>query len=202
MARFNEILVGRYNRAVQKLFSMKGAASLVTLADEAMPVFPFFWGAEMRYLEGWERFGAVSSLVAAVAAQNTAVRLRNPAGSNVIAVIERIFGIPGAADTLLLANTLASDTDLAQAVGQSRLDNRGRAKAVLIASAGNNSVGGLSIGAVGVGANLHADFIITDIQEIPLLPNDQLEVRTVGLNETLRAGFVWRERFLEESERQ
>src|SRR6266851_4747570 len=72
MARFNEILVGRYNRSLQKLLSMKGQAVMPQLASELQPTFSFFSGAENRYLESWERFGnrqppaALATLLCAV----------------------------------------------------------------------------------------------------------------------------------------
>ncbi len=95
MARFNEILVGRYNRMVQKLLSMKGTATLVTFSDEAMAVLPLFYGAENRYLEGWDRFGVAVGTAAGAAGNRTVWRLRNPTNSNVVTVVEKIL-IPSA----------------------------------------------------------------------------------------------------------
>src|SRR5574337_1235867 len=40
MARFNEILTGRYSRALQRLFSMKGSAVSPILGTEFTPVVP------------------------------------------------------------------------------------------------------------------------------------------------------------------
>src|SRR5216684_1967801 len=87
MARFNEINVGRYNRALQKLLGMKGEASVPILASEIAPSFVLPYGVENRYLEQWNRFG-LGMNVTATAGNQSAFRLRNPAGSNVIAVVE------------------------------------------------------------------------------------------------------------------
>src|SRR5438034_3476406 len=102
MARFNEILVGRYNRFVQKLLSMKGDAPVPQLASEFQPIIPTFSGVENRYLEGWDRFSITLSQTA-VAAQTNGLQFRNPAGSNVIAVFEKwAFLSNGVGDTFVL----------------------------------------------------------------------------------------------------
>src|SRR5467141_951604 len=103
MARFNEILAGRYNRFLQKLFQLKGGPPSAQLASEVMPVFPFFTGVEHRYLEGWDRY-AIFLTQPAVAAQNSALRIRNPATSNIVIVIEGIIfkNNSGAAMALLI----------------------------------------------------------------------------------------------------
>ena len=72
MARFNEILVGRYNRLIQKLFGMKGDAALFQFSTEMMAVLPMFMGNENRYLESWTLFG-LSLQQAAVAANTSAI---------------------------------------------------------------------------------------------------------------------------------
>src|SRR5713226_5812707 len=89
MARFNEILVGRYNRMLQKLFSMKGAAPMPQLASELAPTINFFSGVENRSLEAWNRYGLLLSITAG-AATNSLLRIRNPSTTNVIAIIEKL----------------------------------------------------------------------------------------------------------------
>src|SRR5713226_9548531 len=89
MAIFNEILVGRYNRALQKLLAIKGSPPLRQLGGEMMPVISIFRGVEDRYLESWDRFGIVMQSTGGVG-QFPAVRIRNPAGSNIMAVLEKI----------------------------------------------------------------------------------------------------------------
>src|SRR5258707_6598107 len=84
MARFNEILVGRYNGFLQKLLSMKGGPPAAQLATEIGVNIGLFHGVENRYLEGWLRFGLNSSVTGGVA-QFAAIRWRNPATSNIVA---------------------------------------------------------------------------------------------------------------------
>ena len=57
MGHFNEILSGRFNRFVQKHFSMKGREGMPTLAADLGMTMSFNSGSENRYLEGWDLFG-------------------------------------------------------------------------------------------------------------------------------------------------
>src|SRR5713226_3934628 len=88
MAIYNEILVGRYNRALQKLLGMKGPASMNQLAGELITTFNLFYGTENRYLESWDRY-AVENEQTAGAGNTAFLRIRNPTNSGVVAVIEK-----------------------------------------------------------------------------------------------------------------
>ncbi len=80
MARYNEILVGRYNRRLQKLFSMKGEPPAPQLSTEIGTTLNLFSGIEERYLEGWAVFSLhVNNTVGA--GVNAGVRFRNPVAS-------------------------------------------------------------------------------------------------------------------------
>lgn len=201
MARFNEILVGRYNRFLQKLFGLKGGPPAPQLASEIMPVFPHFSGAEHRYLESWDRFGA-TLLAPQVASVTSGVQIRNPAGSNVVAVLEKILvNTTVIGDVVVLGNGVTAD--LPTVVTGVQLDKRGRVGSTCIVSA--NTVA--SVGAsnpflsVKVVVNTPFDFIVTDIQEITLLPGDGILAKMGAVSEDIRVSFLWRERFLEEGER-
>ncbi len=203
MAKYNEILVGRFNRALQKLLSMKGNAPAPQLSTEMMAVLAEEFGIENRYLLGWSRFG-VSGLVNAVAAQNSAVRIRNPAGSNFIGVLERLWANEAATDAFNVEGPRAVAAALAVGVfGPSVLDPRqGAGLGLLEFSAGNN------VAAVSpflyqpqVLANTPFDFIEGGQRELVLLPGQGITISTNAVNVQLRAGVIWRERFLEDSER-
>ncbi len=202
MARYNEILVGRYNRMVQKLLSMKGPASLATISDEMFGVLSFFYGAENRYLEGWDRFGFASSQTAGGAGFRAGIRLRNPAGANVIAVVEKISFWNALLDTPLV-NHGASTLDFTTVLDlTARFDARGRPKSSLILTqSGNVGAAANTLWQGTQAANVSIDAIITDIQEIPLLPGDVIDLLAGTLNQGLNAVVWWRERFLEDSER-
>jgi hypothetical protein len=199
MAGYNEILVGRFNRGLQKLFGMKGPPPTPTLGSEIMPIHPLFSGAENRYLEGWNRF-AVSISVAAVAASTDGVRIRNPLTSNVIAVIEHAEMIDGvnASVAVPLIWEKGTGPDLTTAGTPVTLDPRG-GKANMIVSFGNNPGAMTVIAQNGSGANTLWE-IARNI-EWTLLPGDAYGFRTSTLNDQMLASLVWRERFLEDSER-
>ena len=208
MARFNEILVGRYNRALQKLLSMKGAASLVTLSDELFAVYPFETGVENRYLEAWNRFG-FGGFIGAPGAGNTAgFRLRNPLGSNVLAVIELLAPYQTVAGNTIVVAVQAITTDLASILSlvSSAFDSRGSSSPSLIGSitsgASTDPIPATgSVAQMALGASAPYTLIATVNQEIPVLPGHAIDVIAATTNSAFGISAFWRERFLEESER-
>jgi hypothetical protein len=210
MAIYNEILVGRFNRALQKLLGIKGGPPAPQLASDIGAEYELetLSSVENRYLVGWERFANVTSQPAG-AAQTGSVRMRNPAGSNVVAVMELIRGVqnPSAntADIYQLSqNGPNFTTDLTTPIAQTtlRLDPRGRPSPTLIASRQNAFaitgaiVGGISLQVAGFG-----DFVINPNQEYPLLPGEALTVTSTTVNQQTTVHWMWRERPLEEGER-
>src|SRR5260370_4518533 len=135
MARFNEILVGRFNRFLQKWLSMKGGPPSPQLAPEIQPNFNFFSGAENRALESWFLYGTFSSQ-AAVALQNSFFQLRNPSKSGVLAVIEAIVVIPGLAGDRVDIQYGQPGLDGAQVLGTRARDGRNKSSSALTASQG------------------------------------------------------------------
>ncbi len=199
MAIYNEILVGRFNRAIQKIMGTKGQPPVRQIASEIMPTISIFYGAEHRYLESWERFARGGSQ-GPIAAQNNAARLRNPAGSNMVVVVEKLLYGCQIADVPAV-DLGAVTVDLTVAPGQ-RLDPRGRPNPTAVFSVGNNVVlATVIILSTQLAAGGSVDFISTDIQEITLLPGDAITVRSGAVNTQSSFGFIWRERFLEEPER-
>lgn len=205
MARYNEILVGRFARAVQKLFGMKGEVPIGSLAGELQVIHSFLSGVENRILEGWQRY-AIPISQAAVAAQTNGMQIRNPLGSNVVAVLEKSqFASGVAADTFTenLAPGL-NPPDLGATATGLRLDNRSISGSVCLVS---NS--GASPAQVGTSialfplptASVPLDTILFEDQELLLLPGDALRVTNAQVNATTRWHIIWRERFLEDSER-
>lgn len=208
MAKYNEILVGRFNRFLQKLTQIKGTAPAPQLAGEIMPVIPLFVGNENRYLDGWDSF-QIWQQQPAVAANSNALQMRNPTGSNMIAVVEKIF--------LTLLNAEAADqfvltggpgiADLAtiDTVGtNSRLDARSLRNPTLIFSRSGASVGGSGVTKMQIALAVNASWDMVggkESEEIPLLPGDTLRISNVTVNQTTQVTWKWRERFLEESER-
>lgn len=205
MARYNEILAGRYNRFLQKLLSMKGGPPSPQLATEVSVNIQLFNGVENRYLESWERFAVLSNQVA-VAAQTCAVRYRNPAGSNLMAVLEALWcwGLT-TADQPTLSNSISNVADLATLLNPAQLDGRSRPNSSLIASqttAASVALTGARSILVGAynAANTPFKFIDFDDQEITLTPGMTYQVAAASVNVGMAVSAIWRERFLEDSE--
>jgi hypothetical protein len=209
MALYNEILAGRYNRFLQKLFSMKGEPPSPQLGGEIAPAFPLFSGAENRYLESWQRFGLAVDTALAAAGNRPAVRIRNPVGSNVVAVIERIivWSIVAATDAYLFYNAVATvlPTENAANLTGTQIDVRGGqigSTAILSTSINFGLLGTNPIAHVPLTAGTGIfDFIITDIHEMPMAPGSEYTVVPTTFASELVVSILWRERFLEESER-
>jgi hypothetical protein len=206
MARYNEILVGRYNRYFQKLFGMKGAPPAPQLASEVTTALPLFTGAENRYLEGWQRFGLGIRSSLPAAGNRAAWRIRNPSGSNLIAVIERLDVTPfSLTDTInLFYNAIATTLPTEN---QSNLtgigtDFRGVTNSTCIISTSIN-FGLVGTGPIWLGqtaVNTVASYVLTDIQELVMAPGSQYTYVPTSLVNEVEVNCFWRERSLEESE--
>jgi hypothetical protein len=206
MARYNEILVGRFNRGVQKLFGMKGGPPAPQLSSEIQVNHQLFSGTENRYLEGWSRFGQDTAPITQAAAKS-GLRLRNAPTSGVVIVIEKLLVSQWtAADTpfMQLGGGNVADLDFLVVVTSSRFDPRGAPSPTGILSITN---------AAGIVATLgtklawnqallaNVELITTDLQEIPLLPGDTWQISGNTNNTTGHIGIWWRERIIEDSER-
>ncbi len=206
MAKFNEILVGRFNRALQKLLSMKGGPPSAQLATEITPNIQFnSMGQDFRALEDWYRFGILTEVVSNVGNQS-AVRFRNPPSSNRIVVIEKLFaGNEAAGIVNFVLETQTVNTDLASVVAINAnvsWDKRKNVGSALVNSFTNVAPAALSLGRQGFSliAGGNVDMILTDNQEIILSPGEAIQVRTITQNTQLDVTMWWRERFFEESE--
>ncbi|SRR6266849_1952391 len=210
MARYNEILVGRYNRFLQKALGLKGGPPAPQLSTDISAAIAIEQGLENRYLQSWDRFGH-NGVQAAVAAVQSALRYRNPAGSNVVAVFEKIVVISNAATINQVGvqiGPIAADYATSMTPTLARLDARGRPLTGLIltkSGAGPEVDVGFSFSTAFVGAAVGAipqyDVILTDDQEVPLLPGDALQIVCATVNIAIQSSVMWRERALEEGER-
>lgn len=207
MAKYNEILVGRFNNALKKLFGMKGPAPSPQLSGEITAALPLFFGAEARFLEEWHLFALQIQLAAGGAGNRAQVKVRNPAGSNVIAVFQKIAFVSALADQPFINQERPSTTDLAAfpAADVTSLDARtGRRSTSMVLSqnnAGPSAVPGNGVWIGGYPAASQIEAVTTDIQEFPLLPGDAYSFACGTLNQADAFTAMWRERFLEDSER-
>lgn len=203
MARYNEILVGSYNRFLQKHFGMKGSPPAPQLASEIIPIFGMFSGEENRVLAGWDLFSRSDPVGPNGLGINQACQLRNPAGSNVLAVITSIRVTAPVLDVFTISTAVGA-ADLANLLRGFRRDSRGKPNSACIVS--NNTVLAAAalteeIDRVRVIASTMTQLIDYEGQEIVLLPDSAVRIVGSSANTLQEFVFAWRERFLEESER-
>lgn len=209
MALYNEILVGRFNRALQKLLAIKGPPPVPQLAGEVQPQFAFPLGAEFRYLESWNLYSDALDRTG-VAAQNNGFQFRNPPTSNIIAVLTKLMMNDTVDQTFNISVGPQTADLLTINASKPSLDARGIGNAALVVSSDHVVVDLASV--VGVWSTTRSpnaagtpgqsfDAIITDLDEIPILPGRAVRIITQALNSETRIWVRWRERFLEDSER-
>jgi hypothetical protein len=206
MAKYNEILIGRWNRMLQKVTGIKGGPVAAQLSSDIQPVISLFSGVEHRYLESWELFATTVGTPQG-AATLSKFRFRNPPNSNVVAVIISMHltqGITADAANRMAFGAVSTDLTTSNPV-IARLDSRGRAQPTCLSST-EQSVGaagfGQSMATQGIGANADAFPVIQHSgSEIPVLPGDGFQFTASVVNAPFFVSLVWRERFLEDSER-
>ena len=168
-------------------------------------MLPFFSGIENRYLESWDTFFGV--LVApGVAAQTGSVRIVNPAGSNVIAVVQSVKISKLSAGTLNgnFGRGAGTAVNLGTAATGMNPDIRGRVNSTSVLSQGTGVLA-LPINwasfTFGVAAAFDLELINNENQEWILTPGCAYELVNQTVNEAMHVNWIWRERFLEDSER-
>lgn len=201
MARYNEILVGRYNKFLTKLLGMKGPAPAPQLAGDITASLPLFSGVEHRWLESWELFGTAVATVA-TAVQTNAVLFRNPVNSNVVAVFEKLVITSGVAQEIDMSIG-AAIADLTTGFSSFPRDSRNRPNPTVSASFSVASPAALAgiIGRFNVVVSTPFEVLFTDLHELPVLPGRGVQFNNTVANQTLIVTAWWRERFLEDSER-
>ncbi len=200
MAVYNEIGIGRWNRFIQKLTDIKGSPPARQLASEIVFHHGIFSGEENRYLESWDLFG-VGATVGPIVGQQSGLRLTNPSGSNVIAVVKKAAVSTGTTQSVNLEYGRVG-ASLSQALVSIPMETRGRAASTCLASFNAAALTTLNVIAQGpLLANTLLDFIGDGIQEISLPPGSAVQIDGQGANIALAVSFWWRERFLEPAER-
>ena len=202
MALFNEILVGRLNRWVQKFYAIKsGTASLTQLLPTVQTINSVFSGAEDRYLQGW-LLNMFAFNVAAPGAGNIAgAQVRNPKGSNIVAVMMSWVVTVIVTDAPLLTLIRGATTDLPTTSGITvSLDARASGSSI-VPSLGSNGV------SQPAGQTMQRNFVtsgqsdfLSNGVEIPILPGDALMLTSGTANTAIVSSCFFRTRPLESSE--
>lgn len=185
---------------------MKGGPPASQLSGDITPQFQLDDAnyLENRMVASWRSYGAFVS-AAANAGLSSAVFLRNPSSSGIVAVIEKIFlATGGAASNPQLTRGTPGPGNQTAGVGAGSRDLRQTAvSASLIGSSVN--AGGVNgfifwAGAPAMPANSQQDVIVTENQEIVLMPGDIVAGWGNLANQGISVSFFWRERALEEGE--
>lgn len=208
MGLFNELQAGRFNRFAQKLLSMKGPPVLPTLSTDLQFIHTFFSGEENRFPQSWDSF-SVYDVWAPLTANHTAYEIRNPVGSNTVAVLYRLAFTSNTAGEALTFNISRGETVDQTTTGRATsLDARTTRKSSLIRSINSGTAPAALVGVQSgvwtsvLGTNVPLLEAIPAGLEIPILPGDAIIVTgTLTTPPTQTSVAWWRERALEESER-
>jgi len=201
---YNEIQVGRFNRLIQKLLSMKGRATMNIMSPELQAVLPLFHGPEDRYLEGWNEFGHGGQVVApggAIAAK----RLRNPVGSNALILVTKVSFGNVLADQPFI-NRFFTSLDLNNnpftgALYDIRTGQAAASVGIISTQTGAAGSPGATIWQGVIPANGYIEAFNEEDQFFPILPGDSLSIYSNAVTQSPFITMMWRERFLEDSER-
>lgn len=192
--------LGRWSRRVERYFNIKGGGGLMDVEQALRMTLSFATGVEERYLEGWNRFAVVTT-VAAVAANFSRVRIRNPVGSNVVVVLEQLAANVSTQDTVLVTwGPTVTDLTTLTTLTSTRMDPRGNATPTAIVSGNAQAAGGQAFLQRVVPTTATVDFVQNSDQEIPILPGQVVDIQDLAANITLAVTLMWRERALEASE--
>jgi hypothetical protein len=209
MAVYNEILVGRFARMLQKFFAIKGSVPAKQLSGEIFPSFPLFNGVENRHLEGWQRFSMQTTQAAGAAGTAAFCLLRNPVGSGIMAILEKLVAvnISAAADGLnLFYGAALAGADGGTVYTPQIMDPRagaqtGSAMKLTSGTIAGGQVIGTQVDGVLADVNDWYDFILTEDAELgPIMPGNGVQVQTSLFVLGLSVSWRWRQRPIEESE--
>lgn len=214
MALLNEILVGRFSRMLQRFTGIKNAqAAVPQLAPEIQPGFDMSnMPPEIRWL-GTERLAQFGGTTPAGAGTFSYAQVSCPFGSNLMVILESIIvtNLAGAATEFDVA--LSSQSTRAALPAQVR-DIRanptfGAFGVTARCCHGLDATGdGVAMLANSIRFNLPAAPSAPFVLELPIVVCPSLTtgraitIKAVQANQAFDVGFLFRERYIEESERE
>lgn len=201
MAKYNEILTGRHNSFVRRLFGMKAGAPAPQVSSEISVSHPIFHGRENRFIEDWKVYG-VFATQNAVAANNSRFLLRNPATSGVVAVVELWTITTNAAVTVEMQYGQGLTVDLATVLAARAMDGRIKNNPCCKFSFAADVAGG-QIGQTVWAQTLNGSVTLplTADTHVCLTPGDEIVIQNDTVNSAMSLALWWRERPLDEGER-
>lgn len=183
---------------------MKGGPPSPQLSGDITPQFQLDDAnyLENRFVASWFSFAGIVGVAAGGAGNRSAVQIFNPSGSGIVAVIEKLSIQTTAIDQPQVTRQAPGPSNLTAGVAQGARDSRiSKTSTVLLKSSVNaGAINGFGMWA---GATLGAtsiDVILTENEELVLMPGDFYTVWVNTLNQGENVSFFWRERALEEGE--
>jgi len=208
MAFPNEILVGRFNKALNAVFGIKGQTPSATIGNEILPVYTLESETSLKWQFGWSRWAAAVDK-AAVVGNISFSQISNPVGSGVIAVIEKIAvntpNAPAGTNIQILMNNAVTGGGTAIVPGPLDFRQGPLATANSALKLFRNSNAAAPAGAViwswnNITGNLFQDIQFTTNQEITLTPGTVMTALASTGNQEFLTIWWWRERVMEDSE--
>lgn len=192
----SQIQTGRYSDLLRRLLSMKGVTDVASeLSPEISPIFVL--ESERPEWEFLKNEKLMSNVFAPspVAAQQTAVRIRNPSGSGAVAVFTRMW-LSAAIPIGFIAERNTDQGNLTTVLPTVARDTRTQelnASALVASQTSNAAASGSSFWS----SNLIGD--TPAINNIPfiLTPGNQIQITSLTVNAGLRGTLDWRERRLD-----
>src|SRR5260370_3096146 len=176
---------------------MKGGPRAAQLSGEMMAVLPFTLGVEKRYLEGFTMYGAAPGPTGGVG-QTAGIRLRNPINSNVLVIVQLLI-LFGANGDVIRSEIGILNTDLTAVITGFRMDARGNQNSVAqLSNTANATFAGNALHNIVLATNTDISLIVTEAQEIPLLPGDSLTFVGTTVAQQIVLNIQWRGSFFGE----
>jgi len=206
MAFFNESQVGRFNRVIHRLHSMKGgqAPAPQVTPELGHQIILENDRPEFHYLAGSTRYGSGFFTLAADATHFGAIDFSVAAGTGVLAILEQVMMFGQAAVIAYDVRQGAAAVPPGSTGTGTPLDTREATtkKSALLVTANNLSFVGKSGGQIAVLNSLvNTDTEITELRGAVISPGGHITIFGNVINQQIQLrSAVWRERHLEPSE--
>ena len=199
----SKIETGRFSELLRRGLGMKGVSEV---AGELSPELSPTWQVEgitveWDFLKGKKLCVATATVAAAVGFQSV-IRLRNPATSRVLAVLDEVVWVTDPADSSSVRYGIAN-VDLSVAGGTLVRDHRWEASSATVRAALLFSTD--NTGDTVDGQLVHRTSRAADVEaqlpgKIVLTPGDSVDLATGAVNVALQATYIWSERRLPDLE--
>lgn len=196
----NRISKGQLGTAIARIFGLVDENAVASVAPELMPTTSPWERDEFWALTGGNL--CVSGFyITAVAAQYSAMQLRNPAGSGMILIVERIhFFAPAAGFVYVGMNLVSGLTTLANAIDSYHRDSRRAPGGNVIRGLAGRITHGNDAGLIIPQQSVYKAATDSIKETWVLTPGFGLQVASNVVNNDLAPTIFWREKPISDSE--